>query len=93
MAYDTHRVGKYPQHGPADWLDRIKAGLVDAADEWKPTEHFGQRCLEDEELPRQGPGQEQPQRGVEPGQGHQSGTEASTQPREASMTTEEAVRA
>jgi hypothetical protein len=24
--------------------------LVDAADEWKPTEHFGRRCLEDEEL-------------------------------------------
>ena len=46
--FDSHRVGKFPQSGPADYLDRVRAGLVD--EDWRP--ELGRRCLEADELTR-----------------------------------------
>jgi hypothetical protein len=50
--FDAHRVGKFPQTGPGDYLDRLRAGLVDVEDDWKP-EH-GWRCLDVEEMEAKG---------------------------------------
>ena len=44
--FDSHRIGKFPQTGPADYLDRVRAGLVD--DDWRP--ELGRRCLDEDEL-------------------------------------------
>jgi hypothetical protein len=49
-AFDAHQIGRYPQTGPAYWFDRVRAGWVEAGEEWKPTAHFGRRCLEEDEL-------------------------------------------
>ena len=48
--FDSHRVGKFPQTGPADYLDRVRAGLVD--EDWKPS--FGRRCLDGDEMTAKG---------------------------------------
>jgi hypothetical protein len=40
--FDSHRVGKYPQKGPAGYLDRLRAGLTD--EDWRP--ELGRRCLD-----------------------------------------------
>jgi hypothetical protein len=50
--FDSHRIGKYPQTGPADWLDRVRTGLVDIADDWYP--EFGRRCLDTDEMEQAG---------------------------------------
>jgi hypothetical protein len=49
-AFDGHHIGKYPQIGPAYWFDRVRAGIVEVGVEWEPTEHFGRRCLEPDEM-------------------------------------------
>jgi hypothetical protein len=46
-AFDKHRVGAYPQAGPADWLDRRSAGLVAPLEDWTP--ELGRRCLDDDD--------------------------------------------
>lgn len=50
--FDSHRIGKYPQTGPADWLDRIRAGLLDPGEDWRA--ELGRRCLETDELEQAG---------------------------------------
>jgi hypothetical protein len=44
--FDSHRLGDYPQTGPADYLDRVRAGLTD--EDWRRA--LGRRCLEADEL-------------------------------------------
>ena len=46
--FDRHRVGEYPQTGPADYRDRLTLGLVPKDEDWKPA--FGRRCLDTEEM-------------------------------------------
>jgi hypothetical protein len=41
-------VGRFPQTGPAEWLDRARAGLCDIEEPWTPD--HGRRCLDDEEM-------------------------------------------
>jgi hypothetical protein len=43
-AFDAHRVGKYAQAGPAEYVDRLARGLVPAEEDWRP--EFGRRCLD-----------------------------------------------
>ncbi len=45
-AFDAHRLGKYPQTGPSEYLERLRLGLTDA--DWTPDQ--GRRCLEPEEM-------------------------------------------
>jgi hypothetical protein len=52
-AFDRHRIGSYPQRGPADYLDRIGVGLADPLEDYDPRRH-GRRCLEDDELAEAG---------------------------------------
>jgi hypothetical protein len=52
--FDLHRLGKHPQTGPADYLDRLRAGLVDCEDDWRPTVEFGRRCLDAGEMEARG---------------------------------------
>jgi hypothetical protein len=47
-AFDAHRVGKFPQTGPAEYQDRRSRGLVPLDEDWKP-EH-GRRCLDTNEM-------------------------------------------
>ena len=49
-AFDAHRLGKYPQTGPSEYLERLRIGLT-AAD-WTPEQ--GRRCLEPEEMTGRG---------------------------------------
>lgn len=44
--FDSHRTGRFLQSGPAEYLDRTRAGLVD--EDWRPT--LGRRCLDVDEL-------------------------------------------
>jgi hypothetical protein len=52
--FDLHRVGKYPQTGPAEYRDRRRAGLVSPEDDWTPIVEFGRRCLDREEMEAKG---------------------------------------
>jgi hypothetical protein len=52
--FDLHRVGKYPQTGPADYFDRRRTGAVNPEDDWRATAEFGRRCLEDDEMEAKG---------------------------------------
>src|SRR6266508_6628738 len=52
--FELHRIGKYPQTGPADYLDRLRAGLIASEDDWRPTPEFGRRCLDVEEMAAKG---------------------------------------
>lgn len=47
-AFDKHRVGDYPQTGPADYLDRMRVGLIPDHDEWDRS--MGRRCLDEAEM-------------------------------------------
>jgi hypothetical protein len=46
--FDAHRVGRFPQRGPADYRDRLSCGLADPLEDWTP--ELGRRCLEEDEL-------------------------------------------
>jgi hypothetical protein len=48
-AVDKHRVGGFPQSGPADYLDRMRIGLVDPSADYDSKVH-GRRCLDEDEL-------------------------------------------
>lgn len=48
--FDSHRLGLYPQSGPSEYLDRVRAGLV--AEDWRP--ELGRRCLEADEMAAKG---------------------------------------
>jgi hypothetical protein len=50
--FDWHRAGKFPQASPADYADRLRAGIVNPRDNWTP-EH-GRRCLEPDEMQAKG---------------------------------------
>jgi hypothetical protein len=52
--FDLHRVGKFPQTGPADYRDRLRAGVVDPEKDWRPTVRFGRRCLDEDEMTAKG---------------------------------------
>jgi hypothetical protein len=47
-AFDAHRIGRYPQRGPAEYQDRRVRGLVPLDEGWQPK--YGRRCLDTEEL-------------------------------------------
>jgi hypothetical protein len=47
-AFDLHRIGAYPQTGPSEYLDRMRAGLVDPLVDWRP--ELGRRCRDGDEL-------------------------------------------
>jgi hypothetical protein len=47
-AFDAHRVGKFPQTGPAEYRERLSRGLVDPLDDWQPG--HGRRCLNTDEM-------------------------------------------
>jgi hypothetical protein len=49
-AFDAHRLGKFRQTGPQEWLYRIRVGLVDVDEDWQSEERFGRRCLEEVEM-------------------------------------------
>ena len=50
-SFDRHRVGAYPQTGPAEYIDRLRAGLVDPFEDWNSRNpNHGRRCKEEEEL-------------------------------------------
>ena len=51
-AFDQHRVGKYPQTGPAEYRDRLARGLVPDDEDWRP--ELGRRCLDESELRERG---------------------------------------
>jgi hypothetical protein len=51
-AFDQHRVGKYPQTGPAEYRDRLARRLVPTDEDWRP--EFGRRCLDEFELRERG---------------------------------------
>jgi hypothetical protein len=49
-AFDAHRVGKILQTWPAEYSDRVKAGLAlhPQTEEWQPA--YGRRCLDSDEM-------------------------------------------
>jgi hypothetical protein len=47
-AFDRHRTGDFPQTGPSEYADRLRAGLVPYDEPWQRS--FGRRCLEPEEM-------------------------------------------
>ena len=47
-AFDAHRIGKFPQRGPAEYWERVSRGLVDPLDDWRP--EYGRRCLDADEM-------------------------------------------
>lgn len=51
-AFDARRVGKYPQTGPTEYLNRLAQDLVPADEDWRP--EFGRRCLDPSELRERG---------------------------------------
>jgi hypothetical protein len=49
-AFDEHRVGRYPQTGPAEYTQRVEQGVVEPDHEWCPEPKFGRRCLTSDEM-------------------------------------------
>jgi hypothetical protein len=49
-AFDKHRVGKYPQTGPAEYTELLARRLVEADAEWRLEPRFGRRCLTSDEM-------------------------------------------
>jgi hypothetical protein len=53
-AFDEHRVGKYPQSGPAGYTDRVAEELIQATELWRSEPVFGRRCLSPVEMEQRG---------------------------------------
>ncbi len=49
-AFDKHRIGKYPQTGPAEYSERLEQGLISPEEDWRSEPRFGRRCRTTEEM-------------------------------------------
>jgi hypothetical protein len=58
-AFDNHRIGGFPQHGPSEYTARLEQGLLDVTEQWRPKPNFGRRCLTPAEMRARGMTQDQ----------------------------------